>query len=126
MTIQIFVYGTLRSGGSHWSRLLSPLEGEQAMTEPQYIMRSHGHFPSVHRGGVTAIRGEVLSVNAEQLITLDQLEGHPHCYCREQVPVTLHNGQNVVAWIYLMPPGSHLDAEIIASGDWTDHPSSGE
>lgn len=126
MTTQVFVYGTLRGGGRNWRHLLAPLEGRDGMSDPCFTMRNHGHFPSAHRGGVTSLRGEVMAVTAQQLASIDQLEGHPDWYCREEVRVTLQNGQRVQAWMYLMPSDTHLDAEIIASGDWASHQQAGE
>ena len=121
MTTLVFVYGTLRAGGSHWRRLLSPLKGSNGSTAAEFTMRSHGHYPSIHRGGLTSIRGEVMAVHADQLTALDQLEGHPDWYYREEITISLDHGGTLLAWVYLMPPDAHVDLKIIASGDWAAH-----
>ena len=118
MSTRVFVYGTLRSGEANWRTLLSPDQGCSAKTEPRFTMRSHGRFPIVQHGGITAISGEVFLVDDATLILLDQLEGHPDWYERVEIDVTLDIGELQRAWIYLMPVDQDEQTPVIESGDW--------
>ena len=114
----IFVYGTLRQGGLHWQTYLAPSVGAAAATQAAFTMRSLGRFPVVEAVGNTSITGEVFVVSDETLAAIDRLEGHPDWYERVEIDVMCCS-QARQAWIYLMTPGTHDDAPIIASGDWS-------
>ncbi len=119
----VFVYGTLRTGQRNWQALLSPQRGTSATTASCYTMRcvgnrSSGGYPILECGGSTTICGEVFEVDDTTLRAVDQLEGHPDWYCREEVTVRLLDGHDARAWIYLMPEGQYPEAEVVESGDW--------
>ncbi|MDP7575109.1 MAG: gamma-glutamylcyclotransferase family protein, partial [Phycisphaerales bacterium] len=117
----VFVYGTLRSGCRNRTIHLPSCESIEAVAAPEFTLRTLGRFPMVHRGGDTAIRGEVLALGDDELAAVDRLEGHPDWYQREVIEVQLAGGGTAQAWIYLMPPESHQDAAVIASGDWVEY-----
>ncbi|MFV8833648.1 gamma-glutamylcyclotransferase [Aquisalimonas sp.] len=109
---QIFVYGTLRRGGSN-HRLLQDarLLGEH-LTDPVFAMLDIGPYPGVVPGGQTAVRGEVYVVTPARFRELDALEDYPRTYTRR--PLTTPWGD---AWIYLYRPrGQRLPQ--VSSGDW--------
>ena len=64
---------------------------------------------------VSQVTGEVYSVDDATLRRLDELEGHPDAYKREQAEVVLQGGTELTAWIYLCdtPRG-----DLIESGDF--------
>jgi len=110
--MKVFVYGTLKKGrGNHHLLSQSKFLGT-AETLPQYTMVSLGAFPGVIENGITQIQGEIYEVNAEQLVRLDRLEGHPNFYRRDEIETS--EGK---AWIYLLPP-EYLQHTRIASGEW--------
>lgn len=125
--IHFFVYGTLRRGQSNYQRLLEDKKGFEfvgpAVTINKYTMFSSG-IPFVHKQPATSvIKGEVIMVWNNKLIkSLDTLEGHRdgerHGYHREQTPVRLDNGINMVAWLYYFYGVPH--GTIVQSGDWLD------
>jgi len=117
----IFVYGTLREGCGNWVGLLSPLRGTEAKTNEKYRMLSYGGFPAVYKaekGGVK-ITGELFAVDTTTLERVDRLEGNPTWYKREEIKVTTQSGEEVVAWMYIMPDDGYASIKSeIPSGDW--------
>ncbi|MCH2140885.1 MAG: gamma-glutamylcyclotransferase [Phycisphaerales bacterium] len=115
----LFVYGTLRTGETHWLTYLSPAIGESGATEPCFTMRDLGRYPAVESSGSTKIVGEVFYVDDQTLQRIDALEQHPDWYERIQIPITLSHGAIQEAWIYLMPHGQYDNMPCIDSGDWS-------
>ncbi len=123
--MNLFFYGTLRRGQSNYQRLLDGSEGFEfvgsAVTINKYTMFSSG-IPFVHKQPETSfIKGEVFMVWDNKLVkSLDALEGHRdgerHGYHREQTPVRLDNGVNMLAWLYFFYGVPH--GTIVQSGDW--------
>lgn len=66
-------------------------------------------------GSVSQVTGEVYAIDDATLRRLDQLEGHPDAYKREQAAVVLQDGTELSAWIYFCdtPQG-----DLIESGDF--------
>jgi len=113
---KIFVYGTLMAGcGNH--RLLKDSKFLQGgRTLPHFTMISLGGFPGVLPDGKNAIEGEVYEVSDQDLIHLDQLEGHPDWYRR--TPTRLQDGTEVEIYLYPeAPPRVH----VIESGSWRQY-----
>ncbi|MDQ2695481.1 MAG: gamma-glutamylcyclotransferase [Pseudomonadota bacterium] len=109
---RVFVYGTLRRGGSNhrWLRGAPRLGAHR--TAAQFTLLDLGPYPAAVAGGRTALRGEVYAVDAARLALLDRLEDCPREYRRQRIPTPFG-----AAWIYLYrrpAPG----APRIASGDW--------
>lgn len=109
---QVFVYGTLRRGGSnHYFLQRARLLG-QYVTDPEFAMLNIGPYPGVVRGGDTPIQGEVYAVTPAQFRELDALEDYPRTYTRQRLATPWGD-----AWIYLyLPRGQRLPQ--VPSGDW--------
>lgn len=79
-TYQVFVYGTLKSGGD--IRGLNQfgdgatIVGKAKTTYPDYEMADLGAFPGVFENGEYHIEGEVWEVNSQILSELDAIEGY--------------------------------------------------
>ena len=117
----IFVYGTLREGSGNWRGLLAPLKGVDAKTNKKYRMLSHGGFPAVYKAEENGVQitGELFVIDDSTLGEVDRLEGNPTWYNREEIKVTTKTGEEVVAWMYIMPnSGSDFMRSEIPSGDW--------
>lgn len=112
----IFVYGTLRQGQCNHRFFLdrSKFLG-MAKTKKRYALYGDG-VPCLSRiKAVSQVTGEVYSVDDATLLNLDQLEGHPDMYKREQAEVILQDGTEIIAWVYFCdtPRG-----DLIESGDF--------
>jgi gamma-glutamylaminecyclotransferase len=74
---EVFVYGTLKQGGSNHHYLSGQQFLGLAQTEPGYAMYDLGGYPGIleTEDAVQAIHGEVWAVDAACLLQLDALEG---------------------------------------------------
>lgn len=117
LTATLFVYGTLRKGQGNHHLLRSSTFLGLAKTKDCYALYG-GSIPFLSRTeSISQVTGEVYSVDGAILERLDELEGHPHAYKREQAEVVLENGTEVTAWIYFHDkPVGHL----IESGDFLE------
>lgn len=99
MSHKVFVYGSLKKGFGLSSVLRSATGGEEATTVEQFSMVSLGAFPAVVKSDValTHISGEVYEVDDNTLRVLDEIEGNPDFYCREEVETSLGK-----AWMYIL------------------------
>jgi gamma-glutamylcyclotransferase (GGCT)/AIG2-like uncharacterized protein YtfP len=111
---RLFVYGTLRLGGSNAHLLANCRFLGLACTEPAFALASFGSYPALCEGGDTAVEGELYDVPAAELVALDRLEDHPNWYVR--TPVVLGDGTR--AETYLMAPDACAGRPRIASGVW--------
>lgn len=115
----VFVYGTLRRGCRNHHLLLGAHCLGLALTVEPYALFV-GQCPYVQRAPkdhwlpLSRISGEVYAVDAATFAALDELEDHPHDYCRELVEVTLQEGRIVRAWLYFHP---EPEGVWIPSGD---------
>jgi gamma-glutamylcyclotransferase (GGCT)/AIG2-like uncharacterized protein YtfP len=109
----VAVYGTLRAGfGNHSLLGDSPLVGV-GRTVREFTMLAAG-FPvclvDADDAGLppTQVVVEVYDTGAASspasiIRRLDNLEGHPDWYERKEIQVVLESGDEVTAWMYLMP-----------------------
>jgi gamma-glutamylaminecyclotransferase len=115
LTTTLFVYGTLRNGQCNRHFLDRSKFLGMAKTKKRYAL--YGHWiPFLSRiASVSQVTGEVYSVDDATLLNLDQLEGHPDMYKREQAEVILQDGTEIIAWVYFCdtPRG-----DLIESGDF--------
>lgn len=100
--IKVFVYGTLRKGERNHDFFLAKNNAKfigVTQTPPGFLMFCPRSVPYVIKveGFVGQVYGEVYEVDKQTLRRLDDLEGHPHAYKREEI--TTVNGHE--AWIYL-------------------------
>jgi gamma-glutamylcyclotransferase (GGCT)/AIG2-like uncharacterized protein YtfP len=100
----LFVYGTLKRGGSNTRQMAGAIFIGEARTVPGYRLFALDGFPSLvpladDRDGVV---GEVWSVTPDALARLDRFEGvHEGLYRREAVPLLPpFAGREVHAYVY--------------------------
>lgn len=109
MSVELFVYGTLRSGEhNHW--VLEEVGAERlgvCRTPPEFTLLNLGPYPGLIRGGNTAVVGEIYRVKHSKLDRLDDFEGHPTLFRRERMI------REVFFYIY-------QGVGVIPSGDWKD------
>lgn len=123
MTTKLFVYGELRREG----RLHNILEsydsvfiGTAKITSKDFVMRSLGSYPALHRvtqGSGDVIHGEVYDVTQDCLAHVDRIESG---YNREQTRVDLDNTRTFVH-AYIIPFNVNkwlANQPVIKTGDW--------
>jgi len=117
----VFVYGTLRGGGSNHFRM----EGAEflgAGTIAGKIFKIDW-YPALVLGGENSLKGELYRVCAEHLRALDVFEGivpgegESREYHRVKVEVTLDSGEKESAWVWEWI-GDLSSATALDTGDW--------
>lgn len=126
----VFVYGTLRQGGvREMPRLFPqcPFVGFGTAPGRLYDFGAYpGFLPDADAGDVI---GEVYEVPAIVLQALDDIERYePHneadsYYLRREVHVTLQDGQQICAWVYVCSSRFYDCSDPIAGNDWIAHAS---
>lgn len=117
----VFVYGTLRRGGSNHFRMA----GADLLTEGWVRGRLFriSWYPGLVLGGENEVRGEVYSVDAGQLLALDEFEGlsageiEGSEYRRVKAEVRQPGGEAISAWVWEWI-GVVDEAPVVAEGDW--------
>lgn len=103
-TLLIFVYGTLKRGGSNHHFMAGQRFVAEARTAPGFVLYTLDGYPGMvadaaDRSGVT---GEIWAVNPPGLAALDELEGIAEgLYHRVLVPLAVpHNTLRVEGYLY--------------------------
>ena len=100
----VFVYGTLKRGGSNHASLAGQAFVGTARTAPGFRLYALDGYPGMIRlpADRDGVHGEVWSVDGEALAELDRLEGLDEgLYRREAVPLLApFSGQTVEAYLY--------------------------
>lgn len=118
----VFVYGTLRRGGSNHF-YLAGAEFVAAGTVMGRLYRIDWYPGLVLDTAGSEIRGEVYAVDSEQLSALDAFEGlsageiEGSEYRRIQTSVMLQDSQTITAWVWEWL-GNVDESLRIADGDW--------
>jgi gamma-glutamylaminecyclotransferase len=98
----VFVYGTLKQGFSNDRYLSGSKFLGTGWTVNKYAMYSDGLPFVIMTEPVSQIQGELYQVDDITLDLLDDIEGHPNWYRREQVEICLDDGNYSItkAWVY--------------------------
>jgi gamma-glutamylcyclotransferase (GGCT)/AIG2-like uncharacterized protein YtfP len=118
----VFVYGTLRRGGSNHFRM----EGAEFLSPATTSGRLYqiDWYPGlVIDDAADEIAGEIYQVSPAMLGELDGFEGTE--YRRVNVVIRQPDGESVFAWIWEWL-GPCDETRRIASGDWLSPPRSAE
>lgn len=113
---KVFVYGTLKQGGSNHALLKDSTLFTEYKTEAKYTMVSLGSFPGLIEHGNTPIHGEIYEVDSATLARLDHLEGYyasmpEHSLYLRETMATMYG--DVYVYTLNMP-----DEYIIPTGKW--------
>lgn len=117
----VFVYGTLRKGGSNHFRM----KGADFMGEGIIAGTIHkiDWYPALVCGGAGKVKGELYRVCGEHLRALDVFEGilpdadEPREYRRVKVEVTLETCAKENAWVWEWIGGLENSVPLEV-GDW--------
>jgi len=111
----LFVYGTLKRGGSrHWILDGFPFLGRAKAKG--FVLYDLGPYPAMVPGP-GMVYGEVYEVSEEILNALDWVEGVPVLYRRKLIEVVFEDGLSLKAWAYIYN-GSVKGFPRIESGEW--------
>ena len=120
MSIKVAVYGSLRQGhGNHKLMIFSESLGTHTFTD-NFVMISLGGFPGIIPSrDKHDIVVEVYNIDNDTLLALDQLEGEPNFYKRQQI--TGQGEELEGAWIYILQRNYQEEGgqECVTSGDWS-------
>ena len=112
----VFVYGTLRRGGSNEFRMAQArFVANGAVRGRLYRIDWYPGFVADEFGDIVV--GEVYEANAETLAALDEFEGSEYRRVKVAVEVSGEGGSKVQAWIWEWL-GDASESQRIASGDW--------
>jgi gamma-glutamylcyclotransferase (GGCT)/AIG2-like uncharacterized protein YtfP len=118
----VFVYGTLRRGGSNAFRM----DDAEFVASGKVTGRLYAisWYPGlVLERGAETVEGDIFRVGLDQLAALDEFEGisanevEGAEYRRVQTEVTTEDNKAMVAWAYEWT-GPVDDSKRISSGDW--------
>jgi gamma-glutamylcyclotransferase (GGCT)/AIG2-like uncharacterized protein YtfP len=117
----LFVYGTLRRGGSNdIARFLPPAHyvADAVVAGTLYDL---GDYPGALLGGVGMVRGEVYRIGAALEAQLDALEevepdGSGE-YAKRELEVDA-GGRQLACLVYEIRPDRVVGRPVIAGGDW--------
>lgn len=117
----VFVYGTLRKGGSNHSRMgASAFLGAGRISGKMYRI---DWYPALVCGGDTSVKGELYLVGEGDLAALDAFEGitpeaeEQREYHRVKAQVTLESGETHDAWVWEWAGGVG-GAQPLDGDDW--------
>jgi gamma-glutamylcyclotransferase (GGCT)/AIG2-like uncharacterized protein YtfP len=120
--VNIYVYGTLRTNeinGYYLEHALDAIYLEEIQLTG-FIMYDLGSFPmcikSKHKPNNITV--EKYIINKEDLEVIDQIEGHPYFFKREEINRYDTKGNIHEGYIYLGDENLIQDYERIQSGDW--------
>lgn len=120
-TNPVFVYGTLRKGGSNHFRLAgSEFVGEGKISGKMYKI---DWYPALLCGGETFVKGELYKVDDTTLEALDHFEGitpdaaEPREYRRVKATVKFSPEKSEEAWVWEWIGGAD-NAQPLDGEDW--------
>jgi gamma-glutamylcyclotransferase (GGCT)/AIG2-like uncharacterized protein YtfP len=127
MTTKVFAYGSLSEGMVHFNRLSAFILNQQAGRIRGTAYRLKVGYPVLLKEGSFLIPGQVLELKSSEILMalLDELFGfnpqqpEKSLCIREQVEVSLEDGQIEAVWVYFLNPKKLPDsAVLIDDGDW--------
>ncbi|RZL67430.1 MAG: gamma-glutamylcyclotransferase [Variovorax sp.] len=117
----VFVYGTLRAGGSNDIARYVPAPLRVGDGEIAGTLYDLGDYPGVVLAGAGRVRGEVYRITSIVESALDALEGIEEDgsgeYLKRDVDVQV-DGERLACLVYEIHPKRLRNASVIASGDW--------
>jgi len=117
----VFVYGTLRAGGSNDIRRYEPTPVAVGEGTVYGLLYDLGAYPGCVLGGSHLVRGEIYAVTPAVEAALDRLEevgpDDSGEYMRREVDV-LSDAGPVRCLVYEIHPSRIAGRPVIASGNW--------
>ena len=121
----VFVYGTLRAGGSNDIARFHPPPHLVGHAEIAGTLYDLGAYPGATLGGSGRLVGEVYRIDPGLELQLDQLEevapDDEGEYLKREVPVQV-GMQRLSCLVFEIHPGRIVGRPVIDSGDWFKRP----
>lgn len=123
----VFVYGTLRAGGSNDIRRFAPAPVLVGKGTVNGVLYDLGPYPGCMLGGSGVVHGEIYAVESEVEAAMDRLEevidDNSGEYIRREIDVSGSDGP-VRCLVYEIHPTRIVDRLVIDSGDWFERAAS--
>jgi len=117
----VFVYGTLRRGGSNDITRLQPAARYLGTARVAGVLYHLGAYPGMTLGGAGWVQGEVYAIEPALEAQLDEIEGlgadPVDEYAKREVVVDV-DGKVLPCLVYEINPRCIASAPCIAHGDW--------
>ena len=121
----VFVYGTLRAGGSNDIARWLPRPHFIGMAQIAGTLYDLGAYPGARLGGTARVHGEVYRIERELEANLDRLEevlpNDEGEYLKREIEVQV-GAQALRCLVYEIHPARVKSRLAIASGDWFRRP----
>ena len=121
--LHVFVYGTLRRGGTNDINRLSPPPRFKGAAQVAGRFFSLGAYPGIQLGAGGMVVGEVYAIASELEAVLDEIEGLAPTpdgqYEKAAIQVAV-GSQNLSCLIYVATVETLVRGVPMASGDWMD------
>lgn len=121
--INVFVYGTLRTGEKYSHLLKDAVRTASQAWINASLYDTRCGYPALEAHPEDIAYGELYLVTTEELAMLDLLEGYEegrreNLFFREKTVVNTDNGIREAYVYYLDPENNDMRKEKISSGDW--------
>ncbi len=121
MPRHVFVYGTLRAGGSNDIARWRPAPHFVGTANIAGTLYDLGAYPGARLGGTARLFGEVYRIEPALESQLDRLEDvradDQGEYLKREIPVRV-GAQAIVCLVYEIHPERLAGRPVIANGDW--------
>jgi gamma-glutamylcyclotransferase (GGCT)/AIG2-like uncharacterized protein YtfP len=120
----LFVYGTLRRGGTNHAQLQGARYVTMTCSAAHYELVDLGGYPALLEGGNQGVIGELYEVDAALTRALDEFEDVPMLYERKRIELYRAEqpagsaGSPQFADAYVLPRARARGAPALATGDW--------
>ncbi len=125
---RIFLYGTLRRGGSRDATRFYDGAEFVAPARARGVLYDFGEYPGLRLDAEAGwVTGEIFEVTPEALAGLDEWEGIDPAasdageYRRVRAAVVRADGVAEECWVYEAREGACAGRLVIAAGDWIAH-----
>lgn len=120
----VFVYGTLRAGGTNDIRRYAPAPAFVGGATVAGVLHDLGAYPGMVLGGSSSVRGEVYRIDSDLEAALDRLEEVTEDdsgeYVKRYVAVMVRD-VSLRCLVYEIHPSRIAQPAVIDSGDWLEY-----
>ena len=117
---KVAVYGTLMAGERNERWAADALDRRPCVLRGTLHDTGWGYPAFVPDADGSEVRAELLTVTADILARMDELEGYPRLYRRDTVQAVLEDGSVESAMVYVLNTRMR-DAKVIAGGNWREY-----